>query len=92
MGIVGIIGILLMLGAITSIKHLKKMLKNNLKYRDGANMKILLNAIKSAFINGYQLAEETMYSEEEVLQLLLRLQQTESYDNLYEWFNQVKKY
>jgi hypothetical protein len=32
-----------------------------------------------------------MYSEEEVLQLLLRLQQTESYDNLYDWFEQYKK-
>jgi hypothetical protein len=35
--------------------------------------------------------EERMYSEQEVLQLLLRLQQTESYDNLYEWFEQFKK-
>jgi hypothetical protein len=31
-----------------------------------------------------------MYSEGEVLQLLLRLQQTESYDNLYDWFEQYK--
>ena len=35
--------------------------------------------------------EERMYSEKEVLQLLLRLQQTESYDNLYDWFEQFKK-
>ena len=35
--------------------------------------------------------EKKMYSEEEVLQLLLRLQQTESYDNLYEWFEKFKK-
>jgi hypothetical protein len=35
--------------------------------------------------------EQRMYSEEEVLQLLLRLQQTESYDNLYDWFEQFKK-
>jgi hypothetical protein len=35
--------------------------------------------------------QERMYSEEEVLQLLLRLQQTESYDNLYSWFEQFKK-
>lgn len=34
---------------------------------------------------------ERMYSEGEVLQLLLRLQQTESYDNLYDWFEQFKK-
>jgi hypothetical protein len=35
--------------------------------------------------------QERMYSEQEVLQLLLRLKQTESYDNLYEWFEQFKK-
>ena len=35
--------------------------------------------------------QESMYSEKEVLQLLLRLQQTESYDNLYDWFEQFKK-
>lgn len=35
--------------------------------------------------------QERSYSEEEVLQLLLRLQQTESYDNLYDWFKQFKK-
>jgi hypothetical protein len=32
-----------------------------------------------------------MYSEGEVLQLLLRLKQTEYYDNLYDWFEQFKK-
>ena len=40
---------------------------------------------------GAELQAEKMYSEEEVLQLLLRLQQTESYDNLYDWFEQFKK-
>jgi hypothetical protein len=35
--------------------------------------------------------KKQLYSESEVLQLLLRLQQTESYDNLYEWFEQFKK-
>jgi hypothetical protein len=35
--------------------------------------------------------EQQGYSETEVLQLLLRLQQTESYNNLYEWFEQFKK-
>jgi hypothetical protein len=34
---------------------------------------------------------EKMYNEAEVLQLLLKLQQTESYDNLYDWFEQFKK-
>ena len=32
-----------------------------------------------------------MYNEIEVLQLLLKLHQTESFDNLYDWFNQNKK-
>ena len=31
------------------------------------------------------------YTEFEVLQLLLKLQQTESYDNLYDWFQENKK-
>jgi len=39
---------------------------------------------------GAEWQAERMYSEEEVLQLLLRLQQTESYNNLYEWFEQFK--
>lgn len=43
------------------------------------------------FIAGAKWQQERSYSEEEVLQLLLRLQQTESYDNLYDWFNQFKK-
>ena len=38
-----------------------------------------------------QTAIQKMYTETEVLQLLLKLQQTDSYDNLYEWFEQVKK-
>jgi hypothetical protein len=44
-----------------------------------------------AFIAGANYQEERMYSVTEVLQLLLKLQQTESYDNLYEWFEQNKK-
>ena len=47
--------------------------------------------IKHAFIDGANYQAERMYSETEVLQLLLRLQQTESYDNLHEWFEQFKK-
>ena len=47
--------------------------------------------LSSCFIAGANYQAEKMYSEEEVLQLLLRLQQTESYDNLYEWFEQFKK-
>ena len=46
---------------------------------------------EEGYVDGYNKAKETLYSEIEVLQVLLRLQQTESYDNLYEWFEQFKK-
>ena len=50
---------------------------------------------KIAYVNGFltcaKWQQERSYSEIEVLQLLLRLQQTESYNNLYEWFEQNKK-
>jgi hypothetical protein len=46
---------------------------------------------RDEWIEGAKWQAERMYSEEEVLQLLLRLQQTESYDNLYDWFEQFKK-
>lgn len=48
-------------------------------------------AIKLEEIEKEEPKQERMYSEEEVLQLLLRLQQKESYDNLYDWFQQFKK-
>ena len=48
-------------------------------------------AFEAGFLKAMEFQAERMYSEEEVLQLLLRLQQTESYDNLYEWFEQFKK-
>ena len=35
--------------------------------------------------------EKMYYTEFEVFQLLLKLQQTESYDNLYAWFQENKK-
>ena len=35
--------------------------------------------------------EKMYYTEFEVLQLLLKLQQTEPYDNLYDWFQENKK-
>jgi hypothetical protein len=35
--------------------------------------------------------EKMCYTEFEVLQLLLKLQQTESYDSLYDWFQENKK-
>jgi len=46
---------------------------------------------EEAFRDGAEWQQERSYSETEVLQFLLRLQQTESYDNLYEWFEQFKK-
>jgi hypothetical protein len=44
-----------------------------------------------SFKLGAKWQAERMYSETEVLQLLLRLQQAESYNNLYDWFEQFKK-
>jgi hypothetical protein len=35
--------------------------------------------------------EKYYYTEFEVLQILLKLQQTQSYDNLYDWFQENKK-
>ena len=35
--------------------------------------------------------EKEYYTEFEVLQLLLKLQHAESYDNLYDWFEKYKK-
>lgn len=49
------------------------------------------SAFEEGFIQGAKWQQERMYSEEEVLQLLLRLQQTEYYNSLYEWFEQFKK-
>ena len=46
---------------------------------------------EAVFHNAKEMENEQCYSETEVLQLLLRLQQTESYNNLYEWFEQNKK-
>jgi hypothetical protein len=46
---------------------------------------------EAVFHNDKEMENEQCYSETEVLQLLLRLQQTESYNNLYEWFEQNKK-
>lgn len=47
--------------------------------------------VSAVFQDGAKWQAERSYSETEVLQLLLRLQQTESYDNLYDWFEQFKK-
>ncbi len=51
----------------------------------------VLEEERSIFIAGAKWQQERSYSETEVLQLLLKLQQTESYDNLYDWFEQFKK-
>jgi hypothetical protein len=54
-------------------------------------MKLNYARLSVAFANGAKWQAERMYSEEEVLQLLLKLPLAESYDNLYEWFEQFKK-
>lgn len=55
-------------------------------YDEGRTQEIWADGAKK----GAEWQAKQMYSEEEVLQLLLRLQQTESYNNLYEWFEQSK--
>ena len=57
---------------------------SNLQYTNS------INSLKS-IAKWQQEQEKNKFSEEEVLQLLLRLQQTESYNNLYDWFEQFKK-
>ena len=67
------------------------MKKETLEEAAELHSKITIPSDYHSFIKGAKWQAERMYSEEEVLQLLLRLQQTESYDNLYEWFEQFKK-
>ena len=75
--------------AAKTIKDAAYQLKLTLKTD---NTKELLTEIMEADAkDGLYEQEQRMYSEKEVLQLLLRLQQTESYDNLYDWFEQFKK-
>jgi hypothetical protein len=59
--------------------------------KDGTKHYMEKTNVELGFIAGAKWQAERMYSETEVLQLLLRLQQTESYDNLYDWFEQFKK-
>jgi hypothetical protein len=61
---------------------------NDILYGDSLELRL---TYKAGVVDGYNKAKETLYTETQVLQLLLRLQQTESYDNLYEWFEQFKK-
>jgi hypothetical protein len=61
------------------------------QFLDAIKDQIPLSNEHLEMIESYASQAERMYSEEEVLQLLLRLQQTESYDNLYDWFEQNKK-
>ncbi len=60
-------------------------------FSDQVKANELAESAKQDFIAGAQYQAERSYNETEVLQLLLRLQQTESYDNLYDWFEQFKK-
>jgi hypothetical protein len=49
-----------------------------------------LKSVRGFFVIAKEM-EKMYYTEFEVLQLLLKLQQTESYDNLYDWFQENKK-
>jgi hypothetical protein len=71
--------------------------QEKIKQEDYGLLKIELSHTKTLLASCEKALEERdkqqniMYSEEEVLQLLLRLKQTESYENLYDWFDQHKK-
>ena len=62
-----------------------EIIKGNLQHE------VKVAALQKGMVYGSKWQAKRDYSEEEVLQLLLRLQQTESYDNLYDWFEQFKK-
>jgi hypothetical protein len=49
-----------------------------------------LKSVRGFFVIAKEM-EKMYYTEFEVLQLLLKLRQTESYDSLYDWFQENKK-
>jgi hypothetical protein len=64
-------------------KEHKKFREEPWKYVNSGGEEAILKQAKEM--------EKEYYTEFEVLQLLLKLQQTESYDNLYDWFEENKK-
>jgi hypothetical protein len=75
--------------AVITVYRQETIKKAAKSYRSSTANKMAIE--QQAFQEGAKWQAERMYSEGEVLQLLLRLQQTESYDNLYDWFQQYKK-
>ena len=61
------------------------------KYSQRSTAPVFQEAHKQDFIAGAEWQSKKMYTEFEVLQLLLKFHQTESFDSLYEWFQQNKK-
>ena len=70
------------------------------KYSQRSTAHVFQEAHKQDFIAGAKWQQEQAkemdkelkgYTEFEVLQLLLKFHQTESFDSLYEWFQQNKK-
>ena len=61
------------------------------KYSKKSDALVFQRAHKQDFIASAEWQAERMYTEFEVLQLLLKFHQTEYFDNLYDWFQQNKK-
>ena len=74
---------------ITAVEWLVNQIAENLgiRLKNSSIGVSLLNQAKEMEIK----QREELYNETEVLQLLIKLKQTESFDNLYDWFNQNKK-
>lgn len=68
----------------TAVQWLVNQLEKHYTFQDIKNT--------TAFVIAKEMEKEQIgYTEFEVLQLLLKLKQTESYDNLYDWFQENKK-
>jgi hypothetical protein len=70
----------------TAVEWLEKNMWEHIEYKPTLEIQRIRKKIQQA-----KEIEKEYYTEFEVLQLLLKLQQTESYDNLYDWFEENKK-
>lgn len=77
--------------AIDLLKQQKKIVWGN----SPEEVKAYVVAADAAILTAERMLEkekeQVYYTEPEVLQLLLKLKHTESYDNLYDWFQENKK-
>ena len=71
----------------TAVEWLQEQLNTDMKTMQGHIIQDLLEQAKEM----EKEQKNKMYNEIEVLQLLLKFHQTESFDSLYDWFQQNKK-